>query len=81
MLVRNRKARGGSQNGRPHHGWPDPAEEVMELEEGGKRYGWPTLSLGEGQSTMAQRVNKVLLSTGVCTVNTVNKPPLGVFFW
>lgn len=39
MLVRNRKARGGSQNGWPHHGWPgwSPAEEVMELEEGGKR--------------------------------------------
>lgn len=37
MLVRNRKARGGSQNGRPHHGWPGPAEEVMELEEGGMR--------------------------------------------
>lgn len=67
MLVRNRKARGGSQNGRPHHDRPrlGPAEEVMELEEGGKRSGWPTLSLGEGQSTMVQRVNKVLLSTSI----------------
>lgn len=39
MLVRNRKARGRSQNGRPHHGWPGlgPAEGVMELEEGGKK--------------------------------------------
>lgn len=37
MLVRNYKARGGSPNGRSHHGWPGPAEEVMELEEGGKR--------------------------------------------
>lgn len=37
MLVRNRKARGGSQNGRPHDGWPGPAEEVMESEEGGER--------------------------------------------
>lgn len=36
---------------------------------------------GEGQSTMAQRVNKVLLSTGVGTVNTINKPLGVLLFW
>lgn len=36
--MRNREARGRSQNGRPRHGWPGlgRVEGVMELE-GGKR--------------------------------------------